>query len=237
MWLIVSLLVRLWVEMPVPVGEPVWCMSASSWGCELKFLQENALEGAISVSLLVRLWVEMVWTRGERNENIRQPPREAVSWNVFHKSSSNLYNVSLLVRLWVEILPHSPSSWDTVSASSWGCELKYSPFPSNIPGSRQPPREAVSWNIQLIDGSIKLGVSLLVRLWVEIPFFSLKSKSTLVSLLVRLWVEIFCMGQIWRQRQSASSWGCELKYLRNRYEDEKRLSASSWGCELKYRDR
>ena len=101
---------------------------------------------------------------------IRQPLREAVSWNIVTKTKLNKKVVSLFVRLWVEILNiltelglavPSASSWgcelkysedygqeyEELSASSWGCELKY-PWSKDDDqhGSGQPLREAVSWN-------------------------------------------------------------------------------------------
>ena len=101
-----------------------------------------------------------------------------------------------------------------LSASSWGCELKYWHEPHVI----HPHR-----------------VSLFVRLWVEIPMCvddyiheerqPLREavswnnivqhifESLVVSLFVRLWVEITDPAwTAWDFQQSASSWGCELKY-------------------------
>ena len=55
------------------------------------------------------------------------------------------------------------------SASSWGCELKYKmlKYPRRFP-SRQPLREAVSWNTSVHLRATTSIVSLFVRLWVEI---------------------------------------------------------------------
>ena len=55
--------------------------------------------------------------------------------------------VSLFVRLWVEISAITASAPWTVSASSWGCELKYLYTLDTLFLWRQPLREAVSWNI------------------------------------------------------------------------------------------
>ena len=55
------------------------------------------------------------------------------------------------------------------SASSWGCELKYRDCQGTSEQIGQPPREAVSWNIYVIGVFLSRIVSLLVRLWVEIP--------------------------------------------------------------------
>ena len=118
-----------------------------------------------------------------------------------------------------------------------------------------------------------------MRLWVEIIVLSFTVSPHFVSLFVRLWVEIQTMPLVWytgtrqplreavswntpanctitRICGSASSWGCELKYmislhLRNHGRQPLReavswnvepaydpdlpfSSASSWGCELKY---
>ena len=188
----VSLLVRLWVEIFILLNNNYLTLSASSWGCELK-CQILALETGI----------------------IRQPPREAVSWNEnytgkgiaktesasswgcelkFHEGDTiHRWNVvSLLVRLWVEISCRPRNYFILTSASSWGCELKYiRTLPANRFFYCQPPREAVSWNVRTLIWKHRAKVSLLVRLWVEMVFRCGECKFS----------------------TSASSWGCELKYL------------------------
>ena len=209
----VSLLVRLWVEIWITLQKSCTMMSASSWGCELKYKSNNA---AIIIAMSASSWgCELKWHwRSVRKaadgqppreavswnsiyyESIWcrccQPPREAVSWNVLASSGRFWISVSLLVRLWVEMLPTQISvTNDSPSASSWGCELKYK-------------RNWIyfRWDI----------VSLLVRLWVEIqsqpgrgvhetsqppreavswnvPAAAVRTVMQ-VSLLVRLWVEI-----------------------------------------------
>ena len=123
----VSLFVRLWVEI-------------------LRF--RTAIPWAV-VSLFVRLWVEIVNYVKKTKHVPRQPLREAVSWNKLLKvfcqflcgqplreavSWNNPYaellaqdKVSLFVRLWVEMLTYVVSMLRMLSASSWGCELKYQP--------------------------------------------------------------------------------------------------------------
>ena len=145
----VSLLVRLWVEIILGSKLESAKRSASLWGCELKcmdIVEHYCVIGqppceAVSwnaecnrdiktyfVSLLVRLWVEM-YDRG---------------WN------DALEKVSLLVRLWVEMFLRGFSNFDYLSASLWGCELKW--FSSAVIRSTSD-------------------VSLLVRLWVEILIY------------------------------------------------------------------
>ena len=81
---------------------PELLASASLWGCELKYSVSNILP-----------------------EIPGQPPCEAVSWNIpFFFGFSNLF-VSLLVRLWVEIKLLYSNFCSPLSASLWGCELKY----------------------------------------------------------------------------------------------------------------
>ena len=146
----VSLLVRLWVEMLFwwPVALPV-PPSASSWGCELKyqspgcfFLAKNRQPPREAVS-----WNNIVfsfsmssagqppreavsWNRLLSSlvlHSLCQPPREAVSWNAWTFPVLTNCFVSLLVRLWVEIISQSCMKHLLMpSASSWGCELKYS---------------------------------------------------------------------------------------------------------------
>ena len=168
-------------------------MSASSWGCELKYLWTEATEGKYEVSLFVRLWVEMI------------PPR-------FTAVSSF---VSLFVRLWVEIKsrkeqkPH-PGRQPLREAVSWNNSANI----IRIYRFRQPLREAVSWNTATFISTDGHYVSLFVRLWVEIIILMLFLKRGIVSLFVRLWVEIPLPRAIEVCTLSASSWGCELKYLR-----------------------
>ena len=188
---IVSLFVRLWVEMWNGILKKQMFRSASSWGCELKYelckRVANEVPSASSwgcelkfwidgqryqmrdVSLFVRLWVEM--------EN--------------HTFPSPSASVSLFVRLWVEIVASLKEETGSQSASSWGCELKYGLRFSKIALTGQPLREAVSWND-----------------W-ETVFAGLM----VVSLFVRLWVEMYYrMNMKLTGAQSASSWGCELKW-------------------------
>ena len=124
----------------------------------------------ITVSLLVRLWVEIMPGQG--------------GWTACA--------VSLLVRLWVEMLHVLRRDFQLPSASLWGCELKYHHWLQNY---------ADSWSASLWGCELKWNwnpggqtgrcVSLLVRLWVEIPTHCYHRFSLFVSLLVRLWVEMF----------------------------------------------
>ena len=165
-----------------------------------------------------------------------QPPREAVSWNMSIPNGTD------------EEMP---------SASSWGCELKYTSSTNETSVKRQPPREAVSWNMTIWKPAHLLPVSLLVRLWVEMDqtqvFFvaatcqppreavSWNSLSqpviqlSIVSLLVRLWVEISePVRANTVQESSASSWGCELKSeysgCRDRFLGQPPREAVSWNA-------
>ena len=209
----VSLLVRLWVEiiMFLPPYYMDYCqppceavswneikvneingdyLSASLWGCELKFPVELA-----------------------DLHQLGQPPCEAVSWNCV-----DLRN-----------LPGSQ-----MSASLWGCELKW----CTLKIANLIPASASLWGCELkchhtgSTGSVSL-VSLLVRLWVEIFLVSIPFSFLIVSLLVRLWVEILTsffkylvhgvslLVRLWVEMhrtdiaaedgRSASLWGCELK--------------------------
>ena len=121
------------------------------------------------VSLLVRLWVE-ICPNTTRHEKVRgQPPCEAVSWNGFWEVAVSCVKLS---------------------ASLWGCELKYSCI--------------------YISGD-SLYVSLLVRLWVEI---SLSLIVFLWPLSASLWgcelkYKWACAKIL--SFSSASLWGCELK--------------------------
>ena len=129
---LVSLFVRLWVEIIILSPPTISCWSASSWGCELKCFTANQIYLSVLVSLFVRLWVEIA--------NIEP---------FFHRVA-----VSLFVRLWVEIIANSLTLHSGKSASSWGCELKYFYCSRYNKKYRQPLREAVSWNVQNTHGSI-----------------------------------------------------------------------------------
>ena len=122
----VSLLVRLWIEMPARTGRvPTGPLSASLWGCELKYgTKKKNGSGTQSASL----WgCELKYIVCINSGGIQcQPPCEAVNWNFFTPSSLALSRmVSLLVRLWIEM---------------------YRYFFQSVEGCRQPPCEAVNWN-------------------------------------------------------------------------------------------
>ena len=78
--------------------------SASSWGCELKYLLHILFYYIQIVSLFVRLLVEITVEKFSMSDIRCQPLREAVSWNM---TCDTLY---LTTRS---------------SVSSWGCKLKY----------------------------------------------------------------------------------------------------------------
>ena len=145
----------------------------------------------IAVSLLVRLWVEIPYLHLHYHLSDRQPPCEAVSWNSRDIARTSKTSCQP---------PCEAVSWNTSkmnvthkklsSASLWGCELKYGGQVFQRHRTCQPPCEAVSWNINRRN----------CRLW------------DMVSLLVRLWVEITACHSETNSIQSASLWGCELKY-------------------------
>ena len=144
----VSLLVRLWVEITSPDRLYRAYVSASLWGCELKWSHIHLLS---NYTPSASLWgCELKWvTAWARQRLKRQPPCEAVSWNNSAKFLASVricqppceavswnielfalclfWPVSLLVRLWVEM-----QAFRRVHLSL----------------SRQPPCEAVSWNVQ-----------------------------------------------------------------------------------------
>ena len=146
----VSLLVRLWVEIPqftvatnakqcqppceavswnsIYIGLPCFSpTSASLWGCELKYSTKIFIDCLEFVSLLVRLWVEMLKRKKNRNK----------------------WKVSLLVRLWVEIRYGKwvPGKDDVSLLVRLWVEIKI-PVRVRITVFSQPPCEAVSWNIE-----------------------------------------------------------------------------------------
>ena len=144
--------------------------SASSWGCELKYLLVDVddLQKQSASSWGCELKCNI---RSKKYRNTGQPLREAVSWNI-----------------------------------EFSAGISYGPG--------QPLREAVSWNSNSITGCFGRDVSLFVRLWVEMMQSGWHVWLTRVSLFVRLWVEIRIQPSwIHWYPSSASSWGCELKWL------------------------
>ncbi len=231
---IVSLLVRLWVEMEslfdnynldnVSLLVRLWVEIMSiSWDPEPK-----------NVSLLVRLWVEILLPTALKSAVRRQPPCEAVSWNIwfwlcccsstvsllvrlwveiiFCHHYTMLRFVSLLVRLWVEICNLTTIIWNIICQPP--CEaVSWNVIASFLTASKegQPPCEAVSWNeVQVQSGLYCHGQPPCEA--VSWNSFSMASFTSLdVSLLVRLWVEMPVVADLNIRHSSASLWGCELK--------------------------
>ena len=124
-------------------------------------------------------------------------------------------SVSLLVRLWVEIFPIHNPLWELYV--SLLVRLWVEMFGYVLAGSFsdcQPPCEAVSWNVAIVQKShTSVVVSLLVRLWVEMLSTWIARSPDSVSLLVRLWVEMNRDIDAALSGSSASLWGCELKWI------------------------
>ena len=165
---VVSLLVRLWIEMLLTSQVQDSCRSASLWGCELKYIGQSA-----------------------HHIFLRQPPCEAVNWNNKILSGSAILIVSLLVRLWIEMLLmvvycHSGRGQPPCEAVNWNPEA----IAPEIEKRSQPPCEAVNWNVSVRFGKNRRycqppceAVNWNVKYWASLF-------TTLVSLLVRLWIEI-----------------------------------------------
>ena len=143
--------------------------SASLWGCELKWPGDSIHAGTLCVSLLVRLWVEIIVSFSPDTPLLCQPPCEAVSWNLWcYRCSVGAIQSASLWGCELKWWKVAECNYIDKSASLWGCELKLVDSLTFLHHFRQPPCEAVSWNIflKMLYG-ITL-VSLLVRLWVEI---------------------------------------------------------------------
>ena len=169
----------------------------------------------------------------------------------------NTIFVSLLVRLWVEILlilskydgqlsaslwgcelkwtAHHSEGYPLKSASLWGCELKY----ETIADSFVQELSASLWGCELKCTEIGIpsarsDVSLLVRLWVEMFWTVCYLQHHSVSLLVRLWVEITVdyLSPLSAVVSLLVRLWVEIIW-KKRYERLMK-SASLWGCELKY---
>ena len=129
--------------------------SASLWGCELKYDGIWRDRPDQAVSLLVRLWVEIFGNDVTNAVYGRQPPCEAVSWNVLNCqllttpfTSASLWGCEL------KSFRYSTTLSGLMSASLWGCELKYSLWTKSFQLRSQPPCEAVSWNTRIVPALI-----------------------------------------------------------------------------------
>ena len=228
---------RLWVEIIVVLQLWNTLLSASLWGCELKY--EDILFGfrCEAVSLLVRLWVEMIFAKTARLTDCSQPPCEAVSWN----SQGRVYSksASLSASLWgceLKCPVMASNCLSNGSASLWGCELKYISFniSSNVhyvsllvrlwvemcwclctipTQGCQPPCEAVSWNIQ--------GGKSWQKERSQPPCEAVSWNSVGLSCRYRIVRQPPCEAVSWNKifqhrliiaKASASLWGCELKW-------------------------
>ena len=116
---------RLWVEMQQKQPDHWYSLSASSWGCELKYKIHRCIRHATAVSLFVRLWVEILSDSEIPRGQVSQPLREAVSWNI---------EITYDITEWISQPLREAVSWNSQS-----CRIISSVF-------RQPLREAVSWN-------------------------------------------------------------------------------------------
>ena len=181
---------RLWVE-----------IMSISWDPEPK-----------NVSLLVRLWVEILLPTALKSAVRRQPPCEAVSWNIWFWLCCCSSTVSLLVRLWVEIIfchHYTMLRFVSLLVRLWVEICNLTTIIWNI--ICQPPCEAVSWNViaSFLTASKEGQPPCEAVSWNS---FSMASFTSLdVSLLVRLWVEMPVVADLNIRHSSASLWGCELK--------------------------
>ena len=189
-------------------------MSASLWGCELKWSWRFKWRSVQRQPPCEAVSWNINRTRAE-STSLRQPPCEAVSWNTA---------ICAHCAVQVRQPPCEAVSWNAsgscshpdrlLSASLWGCELKYFPF---------------FWFYFF---SI---VSLLVRLWVEIYHA--------LAHVALSWCQPPCAAVSWNSNLNvqteinnsqppceAVSWNVNGVVSSAQF----RSSASLWGCELKY---
>ena len=128
--------------------------------------------------------------------------------------------VSLFVRLWVEIhrscRNSNPGSCQPLRETvSWNMTGDYMVAVQE----GQPLREAVSWN-SLCQRNLTEKVGSASSWGCELKYYSLiiTGKCFTVSLFVRLWVEMYDRGWNDALEKSASSWGCELKFIHAVYD-------------------
>ena len=99
-----------------------------------------------------------------------------------------------------------------MSSSSWGCELKCYFIKQRIVASCHPPREDVSWNTKT---AVTGGYECCHPPREDVSW----NKRHII--------------EEWKEQQSSSSWGCELKCHNHLANTIFTWSSSSWGCELK----
>ena len=149
-------------------------------------------------------------------------------------SKSTRFDVSLLVRLWVEMNCSGSGAYLDSSASLWGCELKY----PDLSFMKNRIASASLWGCELksyhfSQHTTDRPVSLLVRLWVEIPSVVSKRRRYSVSLLVRLWVEIRIFVHRFSQILVSLLVRLWVEMMHRTLKSVSMMSASLWGCELK----
>ena len=150
-----------------------------------------------------------------------QPPCEAVSWNFTWVPFSCIYFCQPPCEAvsWnseAHIRPEIQGRQPPCEAVSWNITRSAALLRSES----QPPCEAVSWNKFFLNTIKNKPVSLLVRLWVEMTLWNIRSEESPVSLLVRLWVEIAerkrlsqlthrqppCEAVSWNVKKSVANW-------------------------------
>ena len=138
---------RLWVEILKKALHTTAFPSASSWGCELKYGIMPTIQKYNSSASSWGCELKSLWNILRVNNCIRQPLREAVSWNnpcstISAVQSSQPLREAVSWNVEQKVLTQDGK----LSASSWGCELKCQGRRYPLLYSRQPLREAVSWN-------------------------------------------------------------------------------------------
>ena len=203
----VSLFVRLWVEMNQSrKNYQTETTSASSWGCELKY--GHCYGRRRNTSQPLREAVS--WNINSRPRDTRyfsQPLREAVSWNTnalrpLRKMLRQPLREAVSWNVYDTLLGEGKIRQPLREAVSWNfCKSCFHGSPSC-----QPLREAVSWNV------------LLILNWYDLPSQPLREAVS--------WNEYESKTRT-DSEQSASSWGCELKY------DDKNVTCRDFGQPLR----
>ena len=188
----VSLLVRLWVEITLGMNTIGWRNVSLLVRLWVEILHQIKQSKGEKVSLLVRLWVEITSLKYLDYGKICQPPCEAVSWNT--QGSDLFIQVVMSASLWgceLKYFSFTHEVMSNESASLWGCELKYesaSEMWANI-------MSASLWGCELKLESVGTRKQWMMG---QPPCEAVSWNTSLatvdgtfsVSLLVRLWVEM-----------------------------------------------
>ena len=166
-------------------------VSRSTWACELKFDKSDSFINDTSHAPRERVsW--NAYGEGSTYPYKGHAPRERVSWN------ENIYNFYICRN---GHAPRERVSWNFKGILKINDDVSHAPrervswngqsIPPILENLRHAPRERVSWNLSRFVNTAEVYVTLHVSVWVEMTGI---------------------IGTIF-DRESRSTWACELKFV------------------------